>query len=109
MCCGVCCAYDRTLFSQCATTSSSHFWWSVTGSHDSVASLTPLALSSLYLSARRPISVVHTGCGAGEQRVRTASAHCCQIAFGAKQCTPAKRDTCTGIKLTVAVEGCPLA
>ena len=28
---------QRTLFSQCATTSSSHFWWSVTGSHDSVA------------------------------------------------------------------------
>jgi len=29
-----------------------------------LTSLTPLALSSLYLSARRPISVVHTGCGA---------------------------------------------
>ena len=33
-----------------------------TGSQDRVASLTPILDSSLYFSARRPISVVHTGC-----------------------------------------------
>ena len=34
----------------------------LTGSAESVAILTPLEVSSLYLSARRPISVVQTGC-----------------------------------------------
>ena len=49
------------LFSQCATTSVSHSSCDLTGSTESVASLTSIATSSSYLSARRPISVVHTG------------------------------------------------
>ena len=75
-----CSVAKHALFSQCATTSSSHFWWSVTGSHDSVASLTPLALNSLYLRARRPISVVHTGCAGQAQARQTVLLQAAQVA-----------------------------
>ena len=39
----------------------------LTGSAERVAILTPLEDSSLYFSARRPISVVQTGCAATSQ------------------------------------------
>lgn len=37
-----------------------------TGSQERVASLTPFNSSSLYLRAKRPISVVHTGCATAQ-------------------------------------------
>ena len=49
------------LFSQCATTSVSHSSCDLTGSTESVATRQSMAMSSSYLSASRPISVVQTG------------------------------------------------
>lgn len=49
------------LFSQWATTSSSHSLCDLTGSTDKVATKQSSASSSSYLRARRPISVVQTG------------------------------------------------
>ena len=49
------------LFSQWATTSSSHSLCDLTGSTDKVATKQSSASSSSYFRARRPISVVQTG------------------------------------------------